>query len=291
MAQKQRACDIIGQALRNSQPIKLQKIRRKINFDVQPDEDINRYKQNSFSKVSNDVKDFDVNENSEPTSSSNLDDLNQSKNYLLGDKNDDISNIISVNVAVSPKPEKQFTEKIKIISDEIINVPLSIKSTSKLSLPSTSYIEIEPSLSTNYMETEPMPSTSYIVPVPLPSTGSVETETFSSTVYIDMEPLPSTSCIETEPLSSTNNINIEPLPSTSFSVTVVPVSNIDSNPPPCKKRHTMKKQYFDYLSDEEDFTTIFGEGEADSDVYEPTSESDDSEVGSGMTNKKKRKKI
>lgn len=73
MAQKQRACDIIGQALRNSQPIKLQKIRRKINFDVQPDEDINRYKQNSFSKVSNDVKDFDVNENSEPTSSSNLD--------------------------------------------------------------------------------------------------------------------------------------------------------------------------------------------------------------------------
>ncbi|CAB3258751.1 unnamed protein product [Arctia plantaginis] len=41
MAQKQRACDIIGQALRNSQQIKLQKIRRKINFDVQPDEDIN----------------------------------------------------------------------------------------------------------------------------------------------------------------------------------------------------------------------------------------------------------
>ncbi|CAB3255398.1 unnamed protein product [Arctia plantaginis] len=88
MAQKQRACDIIGQALRNSQQIKLQKIRKKIYFDVQPDEDINRYKQNSFSKVSNDVKDFDVNENSEPTSSSNLDDLNQSKNYLLGDKND-----------------------------------------------------------------------------------------------------------------------------------------------------------------------------------------------------------
>ncbi|CAB3233233.1 unnamed protein product [Arctia plantaginis] len=140
------------------------------------------------------------------------------------------------------------------------------------------------------METEPMSSTGYIVPVPLPSTGSVETETFSSTVYIDMKPLPSTSCIETEPLSSTNNINIEPLPSTSFSVTLVPVSNIDSNPPPCKKRHTMKKQYFDYLSDEEDFTTIFGEREADSDVYEPTSESDDSEVGSGMTNKKKRKK-
>ncbi|KAJ8729029.1 hypothetical protein PYW07_006725 [Mythimna separata] len=87
------------------------------------------------------------------------------------------------------------------------------------------------------------------------------------------------------------SVTADDLPSTS-SGPDPKVNNSGISNPKKKRKAKLNKQYFDYyLSDEEDFTTIFG-GETDSDTYKPTSDSSDSSDSnnSHKTSKGKRKK-
>jgi hypothetical protein len=79
------------------------------------------------------------------------------------------------------------------------------------------------------------------------------------------------------------------LPSTSFEPDPKVNDNDISNPKK-KRKAKLNKQHFDYyLSDEEDFNTIFG-GDSDSDTYKPTTDSSDSNTSHTTTKEKKKKK-
>lgn len=156
-------------------------------------------------------------------------------------------------------------EEQDLTENEIVEIPNS--PTSPLSV-LVQLTNVEPFNKTTG-NTEAVDSQILGQPLPAPCATQIEmlslspTPTCSSTT----EPFPSTSCASEPKLNKNNTLS-------------------------SKRQRKVKqnKQYFDYyLSEEEDFSTIFG-GDFESDTYIPTSDSSDSDNENNSCNQKKPKK-